>query len=64
MEWIERCRCGRLVKGLMELVDGNPVTVKHWFDRDGNLERKTGYKNRTNDKPVKSVSSSPQSTNP
>ena len=63
MEWIERCRCGRLVKGVMEVVNGTPVTVKHWFDREGNLERKTGFKlkSESSDKPV---NSSPNPRNP
>ncbi len=44
MQWVERCRCGRLVKGFMRPVNGKTEVTKSWFNRDGDLERVTGYK--------------------
>lgn len=46
MEWVERCRCGRqvvitLLRSESPQKVGSKV-IKHWFDRDGKLERMTG----------------------
>lgn len=44
MRWIERCRCGSAVQCEHSFaVGGNrSETVKHWFNREGDLERITG----------------------
>ena len=46
MTWIERCRCMKVVNvSLSRSETEKKVKVhieKHWFDRDGKLERITG----------------------
>ena len=45
-QWAERCRCGRIkVVDWNMMGDGlnSPTMVKHWFDVDGSLHKKTGY---------------------
>lgn len=43
----ERCKCGRRVfVDSTYIVEGrkSPLVVKHWYDKDGNLEKTTGDK--------------------
>lgn len=44
--WIERCRCGRQVVITLQRSESPEKTsakvMKHWFDKDGILERMTG----------------------
>lgn len=45
--WIERCKCNRLlVIDCKFVVEGSnsPQITKTWFDKDGNIEKVTGYK--------------------
>lgn len=46
MKWIERCRCGRQVVITLQRSESPEKTsakvMKHWFDKDGILERMTG----------------------
>lgn len=45
-QWIERCKCGRVVNvSIAKRENGKKVDIqmtKHWFDKDGLLERITG----------------------
>lgn len=46
MRWIERCRCSCTIQcdNSFEFGSSKAKTVKHWFDREGNLLRITGEK--------------------
>lgn len=44
MQWVERCRCGRIVDVIVlrDGADRAPTVRKAWYDNEGNLVRRTG----------------------
>ena len=47
-QWIERCRCMKFVSvDYRYFVEGHnsPTVTKYWYNKEGDLDRVTGYRN-------------------